>query len=37
MERNLTVRRKIENQSNLKVMNLSEGKSTFQRFGFNKP
>ena len=28
---------KIEKQSNSKVMNLLEGKSTLKRFGFNEP
>ena len=37
MERNPTVRRKIEKQSNPKVMNLLEGKLTLKRFGFNEP
>ena len=37
MERIPTVWRKIEKQSNPKVMNLSEGKSTLKYFGFNEP
>ena len=37
MERNPKVWRKIEKQSNPKLMNLLGGKSTLKCFGFNVP
>ena len=37
MERNPTVRKKIETKRNPELMSLLEGKSMLKRFGFNEP